>query len=840
VARRLASLLIDIEASTANLARDVNRGVGIMDRGARRMQDTANRLKRTLLTIVSVEAFRRAAGAALQFEQSLSRMVGLSGVAASEIEGMRTAILRLAPAVAKGPNELAEALFFITSSGLQGAAALETLEASAKAATAGLGQTKQVADAVTSVLNAYGTANITAAQAVDVLVATVREGKAEADSLAGQFGKLLPLAVELNVGFDQIGAGMAFLTRATGSAEQASTQLGGILAKLIKPSRQAGAALAIIGETTEGLRRSVAEKGLLPALTELRTKFGSNSEALAKVFFDVQALTGVLQLTGVQAAEAAKVFDSLADSTGSLDSAFAAASETGLTKLAAAQANLNVVMIEFTDHILPTLINLLVPAVIGFNALVFAFGGGRDRILEIADSIGVLDARLAQLKKTKDGYSSVLKDFHIGGGFIVFGDIDKQIEKLEKERAGLQKKLDAINQAAVGALGLGKTDAADEARRKKELAASLAEADKAIAAAKAKAEEEKRAAAAAKAAATAAAQAEKSRLASIQSIIDALADENFALGRSTEEVLRNNLAKLNTPPADVDRAVQLLRENEAYKANTDAIEKYNAALKQVQDEWAAVVESTRTPSEVLNQELTRLARLRELVITSANAAQVEEDYARAVAKAWKTASEAVDNAKDKMSEFAVQAAHNIQDTLGDQLFNILQGNFDNIFDSFKAMLDRMVAEALAAQLAAKLFGDFGNTGSIGGIFGSILPAIFGGGKGPTQPAGIPYAKGGAFYGGNVIPFAHGGVVASKTLFPTARGMGMMGESGPEAIMPLKRLPGGALGVRASGAGAVVVNINISGITDARGIREAAANTAARAGATVQAAMARNN
>lgn len=63
-----------------------------------------------------------------------------------------------------------------------------------------------------------------------------------------------------------------------------------------------------------------------------------------------------------------------------------------------------------------------------------------------------------------------------------------------------------------------------------------------------------------------------------------------------------------------------------------------------------------------------------------------------------------------MGEFAVQAAHNIQDTLGDQLYNVLQENFQSIGDSFKATLDRMVANVLAIKLGQKLFGDFDKTG----------------------------------------------------------------------------------------------------------------------------------
>ena len=61
-----------------------------------------------------------------------------------------------------------------------------------------------------------------------------------------------------------------------------------------------------------------------------------------------------------------------------------------------------------------------------------------------------------------------------------------------------------------------------------------------------------------------------------------------------------------------------------------------------------------------------------------------------------------------------------------------------------------------------------------------------------------FASGGAFSHGRVIPFASGDIFSKPTLFPMANGMGLMGEAGSEAIMPLTRI-GGKLGVRAIGA-----------------------------------------
>jgi hypothetical protein len=143
------------------------------------MRQTASLIKYTVLGVFT-NMGTQAIQMSRQFEMSMAKIQGLVGVSATEVNKMKESILDLGGATTKTPQELADALYFITSSGFKGAEALDILKESARSAAAGLGETQVVADALTSVLNAYGDGAYSAAQANDILVVSVREGKSEA------------------------------------------------------------------------------------------------------------------------------------------------------------------------------------------------------------------------------------------------------------------------------------------------------------------------------------------------------------------------------------------------------------------------------------------------------------------------------------------------------------------------------------------------------------------------------------------------------------------------------------------------------------------------------------
>ncbi len=133
---------------------------------------------------------------------------------------------------------------------------------------------------------------------------------------------------------------------------------------------------------------------------------------------------------------------------------------------------------------------------------------------------------------------------------------------------------------------------------------------------------------------------------------------------------------------------------------------------------------------------------------------------------------------------------------------------EQLFESIKSTVATGLTNAIEGLIdGTKTLGE-----SLTGILKQIGSMILQAGMQSFVGSLFPSAKGNVFAQNKIVPFAYGGVINKPTLFPMANGMGLMGEAGPEAIMPLRRGRNGRLGVEAaSGATSnIVVNVDASG------------------------------
>lgn len=335
--------------------------------------------------------------ASAPFEASLQRMVSLAGVTSDELAGVKEHILALAPAVGIGPQKLAEGMMIVSSVVDDTAVALSILDVAAKGSAAGLGDTFDVARALTAVINSYGASNITAARAADIFVQTVKDGGAEAKELAPVLGNVVPIAAQLGVTFEEVGANIATVTKLGIPAAEAVTQLTSVFAGMLKETTKGKEAFKEIGMTYAQLRDEIKTKGLMQVLIELEEKFRGQPEMLAKIFGRIEALRNVMSTAGQQAETYATVLEHIKNAAGSLEGAFAAMKGTTVQTWNELKAQLDVIAIAFGDELakaLKPLMNDVKPLLDGVLALVKAFGALPDPVRETLIVLGGIVALL--------------------------------------------------------------------------------------------------------------------------------------------------------------------------------------------------------------------------------------------------------------------------------------------------------------------------------------------------------------------------------------------------------------------------------------------------------------
>lgn len=263
--------------------------------------------------------------------------------------------------------------------------------------------------------------------------------------------------------------------------------------------------------------------------------------------------------------------------------------------------------------------------------------------------------------------------------------------------------------------------------------------------------------------------------------------------RSALEALRR-AENLGVVGADTYGPQSPERPNGAAARDLDAVAR-EREMNRVLAERASLLRGIETPYELYARRLEEIGDLQERLpeaerLSNEQIARSTEQLAENLRRAEETSTELGNSGKLLGSAFT--SAFESAIVKGEEFSVVLKALAD---DLAKIILRKSITEPLGNAVSGI---------NIGGLVNSGLNAIFG----STTPA-VASANGNVFAGGNVVPFAAGGVIDRPTMFALSGGRtGLMGEAGPEAIMPLERGPNGRLGIRAQGGGNVTQIINI--------------------------------
>jgi len=194
-----------------------------------------------------------------------------------------------------GQTELTAAAYDVASAGFTDAGeAAEILKASAKGAVGGLSDLNTVADAATSVLNAYGLSSDKAGKLVDGFIQTQNDGKIVVAQYAAQIGRVAPIAAAAGVGIEELNAAISSVTATGVPVESTFAGLRQAVASVIKPTEEAKKTSKALG--IEFTSAAIKAKGFGGFLQDVVDKTGGSEVALTKLFGSVEAVATILPL----------------------------------------------------------------------------------------------------------------------------------------------------------------------------------------------------------------------------------------------------------------------------------------------------------------------------------------------------------------------------------------------------------------------------------------------------------------------------------------------------------------------------------------------------------------
>lgn len=310
------------------------------------------------------------------FESQMNEVFTLlPGISQEAMGQMSDQVLQFSQDMGVLPEEVVPALYQALSAGVPADNVFEFLETSQKAALGGVTELETSVDGISSVVNAYGSDLVNAAQASDVMFTAVRLGKTNFEELSNSLYNVLPTAASLGVGFEDVSASLAVLTAQGVPTSVATTQIRQALNEAADSGSDLGMAITeLTGQSFTDLIAGGANSTEI--FEQLRQSMPESD--FRELFSSVEAMNGVLGLTGPNADAVQSALTEMGAATGATDQAFEtmdqginrtmdrlwAFKDTALIEVGNALSPLIDRVIDFAEGALPKVQEILETAVI--------------------------------------------------------------------------------------------------------------------------------------------------------------------------------------------------------------------------------------------------------------------------------------------------------------------------------------------------------------------------------------------------------------------------------------------------------------------------------------------
>ena len=223
------------------------------------------------------------------FEQQMAMVSTMLDEPAKHIDRFKRGVREMSVEFGESTETLAKGLYDILSASVAPEKALDVLAVAAKSAKAGMTDTGTAADAITTMLNAYGMSADRAGEVSDLLFSIVKRGKTTFAELAPSIGLVATTAATAGVSTEELGAALATMTRNGVKTDNAITAVQAIISSFLKPAEEASEYARSLGfEMSVATLQAEGLEGIFKKISHLPP------DAVAKLFPNVRAIRGVL------------------------------------------------------------------------------------------------------------------------------------------------------------------------------------------------------------------------------------------------------------------------------------------------------------------------------------------------------------------------------------------------------------------------------------------------------------------------------------------------------------------------------------------------------------------
>lgn len=329
------ALKVKITGDATDFNRALNRAQEKTRNASKKMAQAWGLMKQAIKTTAVAVSTVAVASAkmAKDFGKQMTEVSTLVNLTNEQLGDLSKQVLALSSQMGQSTKTMTKGLYDTLSASVELEESIGFLEIASKAAIGGVSDTATTVDVLTSVVNSYGDAlgeNLTktqrAAVAWDVLFMTIKRGKTTMSELGADIGRVANTAALVGVGFDEVGASLALMTRKGIGTNEAVTALNQALLAVIKPATEAKETAQRLG--IDFSAAAVKAKGLGKFFKDLYDVIGDDAEAIGSLFRNVRSFKTVATTLGAGIEELEGDLEAMTNAAGSGAEAYNKMSES--------------------------------------------------------------------------------------------------------------------------------------------------------------------------------------------------------------------------------------------------------------------------------------------------------------------------------------------------------------------------------------------------------------------------------------------------------------------------------------------------------------------------------